>query len=102
MGIIAATGAKKLEVTIRSYQARRDQKYLTKLPAVSILEDEQRVLAVYLYVLGGKEPNFDYKLKLITEDMVYDSMVWMKSNEQSVYLNKKQMEEVFGVQPGLE
>lgn len=102
IGIIQATGAAKLEVKIRSLQADSRRRHIIALPPVTIPSDGQRVKVGNLFVPQGREPRYEYKIRIITDEMVYDSMFWMDSKDQSVYLNKQLMRDMFAGLPGID
>lgn len=95
-------GAELIEVKIRSIQADRKRQYVVVLNPVKITRDGEQYRAGELFVPPGRQPEFEYQLRIITMNNIYTARRWLSSKEQTVYINRAVLREAFDNLPGLE
>ncbi len=93
------TNALALEVKMRSRYADPKGEKVIELPALKIKEDGESYFLGPLYVPEGETTEYEYQIKLVTDDDVLVSK-WIYSNETSLYLNKKLITDALGKFPG--
>ena len=93
------TGALALEVRIRSRFADTKGEKIIELPPVKILEDGESYFAGPLFVPEGEKLEYEYQIKLVTDEDVLVSE-WIYSDATSIYLNKKVIADALGKFPG--
>ncbi len=93
------TNALALEVRIRSRFADPKGEKIIELPPLKIAEDGESYFIGPLFVPEGKQPEYEYQIKLVTDEDVFTSK-WIYSTETSLYLNKKIITDAFGKFPG--
>ncbi len=93
------TGALALEVRIRSRFADTKGEKIIELPPVKILEDGESYFAGPLLVPEGEKLEYEYQIKLVTDEDVLVSK-WIYSDASSIYLNKKVITDALGKFPG--
>lgn len=94
-------GAHVIEVTIRSLYADPKGKQIIELAPVKLSEDFETYYISSLYVPEGKTAEYEYKVKIVTDDDIYRSD-WIYSNEMSIDLNKSAIKNALGEYPGEE
>jgi hypothetical protein len=91
--VMAATGAQIMQVKVRSTQADPKGETLLYLPSLRITEDKSYTTGP-LYMSPDKTPDFEYQLSLIMPDGTqYQSLNWIRTNDLSVYLGMKNVQE---------
>ena len=93
------TGALVIEVQLRSALADTKGQQIIELPPLKINEDGESYYLGPLFVPQDKKPEYEYRIKLVTDEDVLQSD-WIYSTELSLYLNKKLVEEALGTFPG--
>lgn len=92
-------GAHVIEVTVRSLFADPKGESIVELPSVKIKDDFETYTTSPLYVPEGKSVEYEYKIKVVTDDEIYRSE-WIYSNELSIDLNKSALKTALGKYPG--
>ncbi len=100
-GVLEKTNAYVVELILRSKYADPKGSNTIELAPLKVAEDETTYSAGPLYVPEGKTLIYEYKLKIVTDEKIYQSE-WMYSNEPSIYLNKATVKNALGVFPGEE
>jgi len=100
IGVLERTGATVLQVRVRSLQADPQGRDTIELPMMVIKADEKSYTTGPLYVPEGKEPEFEYKIMLVTSDETHESTNWISTNNLTMYLNKSTIKEALGFFPG--
>ena len=91
--ILEKTGAVVMQINVRSIQADPRGQSIQMLPTLDIRSDIT-TKAGPLYIGQGQLPNYEYNVALIMEDgTVYKSSKWIRSNQLTVYLGTKNLEE---------
>jgi hypothetical protein len=93
------TGALVIEVQLRSALADTKGQQIIELPPLKINEDGESYYLGPLFVPQDKKTEYEYRIKLVTDEDVFQSD-WIYSTEPSLYLNKKLVEEALGEFPG--
>ncbi len=93
------TNALALEMKIRSRLADPKGEKIIELPTVKILEDGESYFTAPLYVPEGEKPEYEYQIKLVTDEDILVSK-WIYSDATSIYLNKKIITDALGKFPG--
>ena len=93
------TNAYVIEVKVRSKFADTKGQTIIEMPALKVLEDGETYFIGPLYVPEGEKLEYEYRIKLVTDEEVFQSK-WIYSSESSLYLNKKLVEDALGKFPG--
>jgi len=96
LGILERTGGLVLEVRVRSIQVDPEGQEVRELPPISIRADETSETVGPLHLRTGESAQYEYFLKLITDDEIYLSVDWVASSDDHVYLNKALIEQALG------
>ena len=93
LGVLEQTGAKALQIKIRSHQGSVQGNTVTFLSPINAVSDDSYNSGP-LYVPSGNDPSFEYQMTLVMEDgETYQSQKWIKSNQESVYIGMKNIRE---------
>lgn len=88
-----------IEVTFRSPMADPKGEKMIQLTPVKLKEDYETYTAGPFYVPEGKSLEYEYKIKIVTDEEIYRSD-WTFSKEFSLDLNKQTIRELLGKYPG--
>ncbi|AHM59363.1 hypothetical protein D770_05480 [Flammeovirgaceae bacterium 311] len=99
--VLQKTGARFLQIQVRSLQGDPKGKKLVEFPALRIGEDQKGFTTGPLYVPQGQLADFEYLLTLIMPDgQAVRADRWMKSPDLELYLGDYVLEQVFDNLPG--
>ncbi|MEZ4850418.1 MAG: hypothetical protein R3B93_17775 [Bacteroidia bacterium] len=91
--VLEKTGAAVMRIQVRSVQADPRGQVMKVLPTLDLRSDITTQTGP-LYVEPGHAPAFEYNLALIMEDgTMYQSSKWIPSNQLTVYLGTKNIQE---------
>lgn len=94
-------GAHVIEITVRSLFADPKGEQIIEMPSVKLKEDFETYSISPLFVPEGKRAEYEYKIKIVTDDEIYRSD-WIYSDELSIDLNKSTIKKALGRYPGEE
>ena len=96
--ILEATKAYVLEVTVRSILADPKSNSVIELPPVKIKTDGESYFAGPIYIPQGKNLEYEYKIKMVTDEEILNSD-WIRSSEPVLYLIKENVKAALGKFP---
>ena len=98
--VLQKTGARFLQIQVRSLQGDPRGKKLVEFPALRVGEDQKGFTTGPLYIPQGQAADFEYLLTLIMPDgQAIRADRWMKSTDLELFLGTYVLEQAFDEMP---